>query len=134
MAQWVGYLQRILNLFVIFKYSLTYKFYLYIIFIAFMKNQPKYYISIFFTIIFMAFITAPTIISSIDDSIDISLFFNLNEEEESENFKLIFEDRIEYAEAGNKSTTEKALMGYTFKNYPKPHLNLITPPPEYKLV
>ncbi|NNL82729.1 MAG: hypothetical protein HKP28_05030, partial [Winogradskyella sp.] len=60
-----------------------------------MKNQPKYYFSIFFTIIFMAFIAAPTIIASIDDSVDISLFFSVNEEEESGNFKLIFEDKTD---------------------------------------
>jgi len=99
-----------------------------------MKNQPKYYFSIFFTIIFMAFIAAPTIIATIDDSVDISLFYNVNEEEESGNFKLIFQDKTDFFETNYDGNALRSLTGYTFKNYPKPHLNLITPPPEFKFV
>ncbi|MBT8376843.1 MAG: hypothetical protein HKN99_08825 [Winogradskyella sp.] len=84
--------------------------------------------------IFMAFIAAPTIIASIDDSVDISLFFSVNEEEESGNFKLIFEDKTDFFETNCDGNASKSLTGYTFKNYPKPHLNLITPPPEFKFV
>lgn len=96
-----------------------------------MTSQSKYYISIFFTIIFMAFIAAPTIIVSLDDSVDISIFYSLTEEEESENFKLIFDDKLEYSEVVYNLMANNFLIGYTFKSYPKPHLNLITPPPEF---
>jgi hypothetical protein len=87
--------------------------------------------AIFFTILFMAIISAPSIIMSFDDSIDITCFYGENEEEEKESFKLLFEinsanleDCLVYdsAEFDNK---------LVFKLYSKPHLNLILPPPEF---
>ena len=80
----------------------------------------------------MAIISAPTIITSIDDSVDISYFFGMGEEEEeSENLKLLFENSLELFEDYFIIKTRGNLIGYTFKTYPKPHLNLISPPPEF---
>lgn len=97
-----------------------------------MKKRTKYRAAIFFTILFMAIISAPTIITSIDDSVDISYFFGMGEEEEeSENLKLLFENSLELFEDYFIIKTRGNLIGYTFKTYPKPHLNLISPPPEF---
>ncbi len=79
----------------------------------------------------MAIISAPTIVTSIDDSVDVSCFFGIGEEEESENLKLLFENNIEFSDDHHfVIKTRDNLIGYKFKTYPKPHLNLISPPPE----
>ncbi len=97
-----------------------------------MLKGTKYRAAIFFTILFMAIISAPTIIASIDDSVDISYFFGIGEEEEeSENVKLVIENNLELSEDLFALQTNVHLIGYTFKTYPKPHLNLIIPPPEF---
>ena len=43
-------------------------------------------IAVFFSILFLSFIIAPTVITLVDDSIDISFIYS-NSEEESENLK-----------------------------------------------
>ena len=89
-------------------------------------------IAIFFSILFVALITAPTIITAIDDTVDISIFYSITEEE-NENIKLPFpENNVNDLTNAFKSETN-AFLGYYFKNYPKPHLNLISPPPEFIL-
>ncbi|RAJ12095.1 hypothetical protein [Olleya aquimaris] len=79
----------------------------------------------------MGLITAPSIIVAIDDTIDISIFYSISEEEEEiKNLKLFpslldveynISDRLNY----NQN------LGYHYKTYPKPHLNIISPPPEF---
>ncbi|GAA3644327.1 hypothetical protein GCM10022397_31490 [Flavivirga jejuensis] len=82
----------------------------------------------------MVFLTTPTIITIVDDSIDISFFFSSSEEEEKGGEKnkdkevLFFEFNIN--ELDFDSNEAKNNLEYYFKNYPKPHLNLISPPPE----
>jgi len=100
-----------------------------------MQKGTKYRVAIFFTILFMAMISAPTIITSFDDSVDISCFFGIGEEEEeSENVKLLIENSLELSEDQLALQTNVFLIGYTFKTYPKPHLNLISPPPEQHIL
>lgn len=90
--------------------------------------------SIFLSIIFVLFLSGPTIISMVDDSVDISIFYSISEEEEkgseiTKTFEVLF----------NKSTNNVSNFffkervhnqGYFFKEYRKPHLNLVSPPPE----
>ncbi|AUC82846.1 hypothetical protein [Lacinutrix sp. Bg11-31] len=91
----------------------------------------KKHISIFFTILFLAIITAPSIIMVLDDTVDISVFYSLSEEEEEvQNLKLLFsnnEEELDYLSNVLKTNN----LGYFFKNYSKPHLNLISPPPDF---
>ncbi len=94
-----------------------------------MQTGTKYRIAVFFTILFMAFISAPTVIISIDDSVDISCFYSLSEEE-NETVKLLFDKNLYDSENLAAFKTDSEGIGYTFKTYPKPHLNLIFPPPE----
>ncbi|WP_241491422.1 hypothetical protein [Lacinutrix mariniflava] len=79
----------------------------------------------------MAIITAPSIIVALDDSVDISVFYSMSEEEEeNHNLKLVFHNNEE-----DLLCLENVLiinnLGYFFKNYSKPHLNLISPPPDF---
>lgn len=97
-----------------------------------MQKNTKYRVAIFFALLFMAIISAPTIITSIDDSVDVSCFFGIGEEdEESENLKLLFENNLELSDYHFVIKANGNLIGYTFKTYPKPHLNLISPPPDF---
>ena len=79
----------------------------------------------------MALISAPTIIVSFDDSIDVTCFYGVTEEEENQHVKLVFEPTS--LDHGNffEDEANADLIGYTFKQYPKPHLNLISPPPDF---
>jgi len=92
-------------------------------------------IALFFTILFVAVITAPTIIAAIDNSIDISILYSCTEEEEkeSENTKTF---ELVYSVSGNDeipSCTSITLntLSYRSNDYSKPHLNLVFPPPEF---
>ena len=85
----------------------------------------------FFALLFMVIVSAPAVIMSIDDTIDVTFFYGENEEEEKENLKLLFDVTSLDSESQdiNKASTDSD--GYTFKKYSKPHLNLIFPPPDY---
>lgn len=94
--------------------------------------------SFFFTILFLALISAPTIIHAIDDSADISLFYSLSEEEEKGHETLknieVISSEINYNELFFASNIKSNAIGYHYRTYPKPHLNLISPPPEYHIL
>ncbi|WP_157206910.1 hypothetical protein [Mariniflexile maritimum] len=90
-------------------------------------------IAIFFTTLFMALIIAPSVIVALDDSIDTSIFYSITEEEENGKvknlvspFSLINNDNISHFNLKGSQ-----FFNYRFKTYPKPHLNLISPPPEH---
>ena len=93
----------------------------------------KKVIAFLFTLLFSALILAPTVIIVLDDSIDASIFYSITEEEETGKvknvvspFSLITSDVTTHFKLKNQQ-----FYGYRFKSYPKPHLNLISPPPEY---
>ncbi|OEK09538.1 hypothetical protein A8C32_12590 [Flavivirga aquatica] len=99
--------------------------------------MTKNIVSLILSLIFVAFLVAPTIIVMVDDSVDISFFYDSSDEEEKGNEKnkdieiLVFKDF--HCEADFDSLEEENILEYFFKNYPKPHLNLISPPPEHIL-
>ena len=98
----------------------------------------KIIVSSFFLILFTALISAPTIINMVDDSVDISIFYSLSEEEEKghqtiKNVEVLNSDYFNsdfFFFFQLKSKT----IGYSYKTYPKPHLNLISPPPEVHIL
>ncbi|MFC4722689.1 hypothetical protein ACFO5O_10175 [Geojedonia litorea] len=95
-------------------------------------------IAIFFTVLFLAIITTPTIISAIDKSVDISVFYSMSEEEENHKVaNKLFEALFTKPNPVHYYLTSAAVensLGYYYKTYPKPHLNLISPPPEVQLL
>ncbi|NNE32180.1 MAG: hypothetical protein HKN40_07410 [Winogradskyella sp.] len=96
-----------------------------------MFSKIRYTASIVFTILFMAMISAPAIILSFDDSTDVSIFYSITEEEESKKLQLIIDDSNVNYDGEFLGLELSKIIGYTFKTYPKPHLNLIIPPPEF---
>lgn len=97
--------------------------------------MSRQFISTCFSIIFLVLITAPSIIVLVDDSADISIFYESSEEEEKGNEKNkeieVFISELNQNEFNLDSSKLRNKKGYCFKNYPKPHLNLIFPPPEH---
>ena len=98
----------------------------------------KKFIAVFLTILFMAIVSAPSIIVSVDDSVDVSILFGCTEEEEKENesektFELVI-DELKNHSAILDFLNEQSQLSYRFNIYPKPHLNLVSPPPEHKLL
>ncbi len=91
-------------------------------------------LALFFMILFMSTTSAPTIIISLDNTIDISILFGLGEEEEKEDMKLLFELASEELEDTSLYHLSIDIVAYTSKKYLKPHLNLIFPPPRQRLV
>jgi len=87
-----------------------------------------------FIILLMAFIGTPSLLAVVDSSIDTSIFYSFNEEEEKggETIKT-FEILANYNQHHETHIYASVLVrnqGYFFKKYPKPNLNLIFPPPE----
>lgn len=96
----------------------------------------KSIIAFFFTLLFTALIVAPTVIIVLDDSIDTSIFYSITEEEENGKVKNVVSP---FSLTSSDVTThfklnEQQFFSYRFNNYPKPHLNLILPPPEYNIL
>tara|TARA_R110002049_G_scaffold26248_11_gene91593 strand:+ start:2411 stop:2707 length:297 start_codon:yes stop_codon:yes gene_type:complete len=91
-------------------------------------------VSIILSMIFLVFLVAPTVIAIVDNSIDISVFYTTSEEEEkgaekNKNSEVLFlEGATPESFLVSKKTTHNT--GYYFNNYQKPHLNLISPPPD----
>lgn len=89
--------------------------------------------SFFFPLIFIAFLAAPTIAILVDKNVDICLVSDINEEEKgNETFidiEIIFSDSNSSKDSLLDLKNEY-LLEYYFKKYSKPHLNLISPPPD----
>ncbi|WP_400075384.1 hypothetical protein [Winogradskyella sp. R77965] len=97
-----------------------------------MLKSTKYRTAVFLSILFLIIVSAPTIIISFDDSVDVSCFFGIGEEEEeNENLKLLFDNNLEPLQEFLVNNADVRLIEYKFKTYPKPHLNIIFPPPEF---
>jgi hypothetical protein len=97
--------------------------------------MPRNLVSILLTLIFVGFLTAPTIIKLVDDSVDISIFYTTSSPEEDKGieknnnievfFTSLFMSDLDFSSKENKNN-----LGFYFKNYSKTLLNLISPPPE----
>lgn len=95
-------------------------------------------VSILLSVLFLLFLTAPTIILIIDDSADVSIFYASSEEEEkgsdkNKEVELLF-FYLNSPDLDFASSEVENNLGYYFKNYLKPHLNLIFPPPEFHIL
>jgi|SRR5690606_3908823 len=89
-------------------------------------------IAVIFVLLFMSLIVAPSIIAVFDNSIDTSIFYSSAEEEEHSKSKI----ETHFTSNNNDALKDIDLQSsksfsYQFKNYPKPHLNLISPPPDH---
>lgn len=89
-------------------------------------------IAIYLTTIFMALVTAPSVIAVLDDSIDTSVFYSMAEEEENGKCKSLVSPFSLQTHEGvsNFFVNTNQFYTYRFKTYVKPHLNSVSPPPE----
>lgn len=94
----------------------------------------KHIVSSFFLILFLGFIAAPTIIHTVDDTIDISFFYSISEEEERGHQTIkIFEIKLSEAEKFCISLfeleKERSYSSYV-KNYIPCSIECVSPPPK----
>jgi hypothetical protein len=97
----------------------------------------KIKIAFFFSILFIGVITAPTIISLVDENQDISIFLSLNEEEEdSQEIKTFKELKVcpnAYLAIFFKKVEKREIVRFTSKNYTSLFPKITTPPPKFVL-
>lgn len=92
-------------------------------------------VSVFLSVMFLAFLIAPTVIILIDNKVDVSIFYTCNEEEEKKgqekekDKELLCYEFLKSIHYIDVNETELDLA-YFSKKYKKPHLYLISPPPE----
>lgn len=97
-------------------------------------------IALLFSLLFVAMLSLPSIIIAVDNSIDISFFYDFAEQEEEKgseknkiDIELLFTD-LNDSETELASTNAENDLEYYFKKYSKPHLNLISPPPDLNIL
>ncbi|MFI1771219.1 hypothetical protein [Thalassobellus citreus] len=100
--------------------------------------MSKRLISLLLSTIFVVLLVAPTVILLVDDSIDVSAFYASSEEEEKSieksKDKEVFFSEYNGIESDFVLNEAKNNVQYYFKKYAKPHLNLISPPPDHNIL
>ena len=96
--------------------------------------MSKTVVSFFLTAVFLFLLAGPSVIAMVDDSVDVSSFYSIPEEEEKGKEK---HNDIEILTFDLKNKDSDFMLGrgesdltYYFKNHLQPHLNLVSPPPE----
>ncbi|MGJ8591658.1 MAG: hypothetical protein ACSHXF_03875 [Aquaticitalea sp.] len=96
--------------------------------------MQKKLISIFFLLLFTFLVSAPTVLTMVENSCDASIFYSVNEEENKVNETLkIFEikllDTDQFDSASLDLEKEKSYSAY-IKNYTPSTIECFSPPPE----
>ncbi|WBU90497.1 hypothetical protein [Cellulophaga omnivescoria] len=85
------------------------------------------FFSLFLAILVVGFIITPTVLLYVDDNIELSVTYKSAEDEECKSLEIIVSNN-------NWTFTNPfkplAIPSYYYKNYTKPHFNLLLPPPE----
>lgn len=91
--------------------------------------------SILFSVVFLLFTVAPTILVMVDDSVDVSIVFSNSGEEEKENLDIeVLFSMIKTNTYNLAFTFPENSLEHIDKRYTKPHLNIVSPPPELYLL
>lgn len=95
----------------------------------------KNVVAITLSSIFILIAVVPTVMIVIDDSADISIFYDASEEEKDKNQDKNKEKEFIILDIKKSLLThirdfEKANLEYYFKSYKKPHIKLSFPPPK----
>ena len=92
-------------------------------------------IAIFFSILFVGVITAPTIISMVDENQDVSIFLSLNEEEEDGNeIETLKELKVcpnYQISSFFRKIQKREMVRFTSKSYTSLFPKITTPPPRF---
>lgn len=89
-------------------------------------------IFILFSVAFLLYTVAPTILIIVNDTPDVSILFS-SEEEEKEEKHLDIEVLFSITQTNNSDLTNtfsEMRLDYFDKKYTKPNLNIISPPPD----
>lgn len=95
------------------------------------------FISILFSIVFFAFLITPTVIAIVSESVDVSAFFESSEEDKELGIDKdieVFLSETSIVSSVFAINNKKNNSRYFFKTYVKPHLNLISPPPQFYIL
>jgi hypothetical protein len=100
--------------------------------------MSRHIVSIILSLVIVTFLAAPTVIIMLDKKADVSFFYSSAEEEEkghekTKDVEVLFSD-LKVNETYPMSSLTQNNLGYYFKTYPIPHLNLISPPPDYSIL
>jgi|TARA_Y100000766_G_C18620514_1_gene465887 hypothetical protein len=91
-------------------------------------------LALFFTLIFSTLLIAPTVVSVVDDSINLSFLLNMNEEEEGnssvQEIKLKITSENENSFLVLSRIQKKKNISYQSKNYFSEYPKITTPPPK----
>lgn len=96
--------------------------------------MSKNIVSLFLSLLFVVFVLTPTLITLVDKAADISVFFEISDEEEKsvekdgeaqEYLYELHQQELTYGVSGRRN-----VEAYLCITYPNPHLNIISPPPE----
>lgn len=94
-------------------------------------------ISLIFSILFLLYLGLPTILTMVDNSIDISLIISTTvDDEESEknlDFKVI-SPNIKSNNSGISLSYSKNSLLHCNKKYGKAYLDIISPPPDFSTI
>jgi hypothetical protein len=92
-------------------------------------------IAFILSFIFLSFVAGPTIISLIDDSVDMSFAFTANEEENSSKNEVSFEILLEKDYSNYRSIQylrSNKGNGYSYQeDYHRIYLEVVSPPPKH---
>ena len=94
------------------------------------KRLVSTLLAIFLTVV----VVAPTLISIVDNTVEVGLFETSEEEKDTRGENKAEIEKLLTNHSHRVFSSEilnfRNNLGYCFKVYPKPHLNLISPPPE----
>ncbi len=93
--------------------------------------------STFFLLIFVSFLVTPSVVSLMDSTNDVAVFFSMNEEENSDNNKIDIEKKTIH---NNKQSLEGILANLASEktvqkqavDWNSVYLEMVSPPPEQR--
>lgn len=95
----------------------------------------RFKIALFFTLLFSILLIAPTVISVVDNTINLSLLVNMNEEEEGNNSIKEIKEKITSENENYYLVLHKIqkikIISFQSKNYISEYPKNTTPPPKY---
>jgi len=96
-------------------------------------------VALFFSLLFVALITAPTIDMLLDSDYDVSILLDSCDEEEKEGKESKKDIEVKVLQISDKDSSsialiETSLLGFYFNKYASAHKELFLPPPEHRSV
>ncbi len=93
-------------------------------------------IAIFFSLLFVTLIAAPTIVVVMGADYDVSILIDSNEEEEKEGKESLNDTEVKVLQTSQKSSSEVAssktsILEFYSNKYSSTYTELLSPPPEY---